>query len=193
MQPRSGQSEVASQIPRDRAEVPPALIGIQARQIQLGTEIKFLPDLTLADQNGRKVRFYTDLIKDKIVVIGFFFTSCTYTCLMQGEMFSRLQTELGERLGKEVFLVSVSVDPGTDTPKRLRMWGAQQGRKNGWTLVTGSKSDMGKLVGHLTGNPLGRIEMHSPFVYIGNDRTNSWIMEYGLAAPKTVLRRIEEL
>ena len=190
---RSGHDKFGGQTPRDGAELPPALIGIQARPIQLGTETKFLPDLTLADQNGRKVRFYTDLIKDKTVVISFFYTSCTYTCLMQGEVFSRLQTELGERLGREIFLISVSVDPETDTPKRLRMWGAQRGRRDGWTLVTGSKADMAKLVGHLTGNPLGRIEMHSPFVYIGNDSKNNWTVEYGLAEPKTLVRKLGEL
>ena len=149
--------------------------------------------LTLADQNGRKVRFYTDLIKDKAVVISFFYTSCTYTCLMQGEVFSRLQTELGGRLGREIFLISVSVEPETDTPKRLRMWVAQWGRRDGWTLVTGSKGDMAKLVGHLTGNPLGRIELHSPFVYIGNDKKNNWTVEYGLAAPEALVRKIEEM
>lgn len=59
--------------------------------------------------------------------------------------------------------------------------------------MTGSKEDMSKLVGHLTGNPLGRIEMHSPFIYIGNDKKNNWAATYGLAAPKKLVKKIEEM
>jgi cytochrome oxidase Cu insertion factor (SCO1/SenC/PrrC family) len=184
--------KVAHIQPDDEALPPPTLIGIRCKQINVGTETKFLPDLPLLDQNGRRVRFYSDLIKDKVVLISFFYTSCTYTCLMQGKVFSELQAELGERLGKDVFLVSVTMDPETDTPSRLKSWAAQHGLRKGWTLVTGGKDDMAKLVGHLTGNPLGRIEMHSAFIYIGNDRNNNWAATYGLAAPKELVKKIEE-
>ena len=53
--------------------------------------------------------------------------------------------------------------------------------------------EMEKLVGHLTGNPLGRLEMHAPFVYLGNDKKNKWTATFGLAAPKTLLKQIEEM
>jgi protein SCO1/2 len=175
------------------AQSPPTFNGIRCKQINVGTETKFLPDLILLDQNGRKIRFYSDLIKNKVVLISFFYTSCTYTCLMQGKVFSELQAALGERLGKDVFLVSVSMDPETDTPRRLKSWAVQHGLRKGWTLVTGGKDDMAKLVGHLTGNPLGRIEMHSPFIYVGNDKKNNWAAIYGLAAPKKLVERIEEM
>jgi cytochrome oxidase Cu insertion factor (SCO1/SenC/PrrC family) len=177
----------------DGVPPPPTLIGIPCKQIKVGTETKFLPDLVLMDQKGRRVRFYSDLIKDKIVLISFFYTSCGYTCPMQGKVFSKLQAELGERLGKEVFLISVTMDPETDTPARLKTWATQQELRKGWTLVTGGKVEMAKLVGHLTGNPLGRIEMHSPFIYMGNDRKNNWTVTYGLAEPKHLVKKIEEM
>lgn len=119
--------KVALSRPDDKAQPPPTLIGIPCKEIQVGTETKFLPDLALIDQDGRSVHFYSDLIKDKIVLISFFYTSCAYTCLMQGKVLSELQAELGERLGKEVFLISVTMDPETDTPGPLKIWGAQQG------------------------------------------------------------------
>jgi protein SCO1/2 len=177
----------------DGAQPPPTWVGIRSKQISVGTETKFLPDLGLLDQNGRRVRFYSDLIKGKVVLISFFYTSCTYTCLMQGKVFSELQAELGDRLGKDVFLISVTMDPETDTPERLKRWATQHGLRKGWTLVTGGKDEMAKLVGHLTGNPLGRIEMHSAFIYIGNDKKNNWAAIYGLAAPKKLVKRIEEM
>jgi cytochrome oxidase Cu insertion factor (SCO1/SenC/PrrC family) len=81
------------------------------------------------------------------------------------------------------------MDPETDTPEHLKTWAAQQGLRKGWTLVTGGKVEMAKLVGHLTGDPLGRIEMLSSFIYIGNDKTNNWAATYGLAAPKELLKK----
>lgn len=177
--------------PDDGAKPPLAFSGIPYKQINIGTDTIFLPDLALRDHNGRRVRFYSDLIKDKVVLINFFYTSCTYTCLMQGRVFSELQAELGDRLGKEVFLISVTMDPETDTPERLKRWGAEHGLRKGWTLVTGGKGDMAKLVGHLTGNPLGRIELHSSFIYIGNDKKNNWAAIYGLTAPKKLAKEID--
>src|SRR6476661_9832096 len=74
-----------------------------------GVKIK-IPDVVLRNQDGQNVRFYSDLIKDKIVVLDFFYASCAYICARQGKVFSELQSLLGERLGKSVFLISVSID-----------------------------------------------------------------------------------
>lgn len=186
----------ATQEPRGKVQEvppPPTLVGIPCKQINVGREIKFLPDLVLLDQNGRRVRFYSDLIKDKTVLLSFFYTSCASTCLMQGKVFSEIQAELGGRLGNEVFLISVTMDPDTDTPERLRSWAKQNGLRSGWTLVTGGKAEIAKLVGHLTGNPLGRIELHSPFIYLGNDKKNKWAATYGLAAPKNLVKQIDDM
>jgi cytochrome oxidase Cu insertion factor (SCO1/SenC/PrrC family) len=193
IQPGSNSGKAARSRPGEGVQPPPALSGIRCKQIQLGRETKFLPDLVLLDQNGQRVHFYSDLIKDKVVLINFFYTSCSNTCLTQGRVFSELQHELGDRLGKEVFLISVSMDPETDTPERLHSWAEEQGQRKGWTLVTGNKDEMAKLVGHLTGNPLGRIELHSSFIYIGNDKTDNWAAIYGLAAPKNLVKKIEEM
>lgn len=172
---------------------PPILAGIPCKKINVGRGTQFLPDLVLVDQNGRKTRFYTDLIKGKTVLISFFYTSCGYTCLRQGKVFADLQKELGDRLGKDVFLISVTMDPETDTPDRLKIWGTRYGLRKGWTLVTGGKVEMSKLVSYLTGNPLGKIETHSSFIYLGNDKKNKWIVTYGLTAPKNLVKQIEEL
>lgn len=94
-------------------------------------------DLRLLDERGKKIRFHSDLLKGKTVVMGFFYTICEFICTMQGQLFSRLQSRLGDRLGKDVHLVLVSMDPATDTPRRLREWGAKYGVRPGWTLVTG--------------------------------------------------------
>ncbi len=107
------------------------------REVIIDGRRLIIPDVLLKDQSGKKVRFYTDLLKGKSFVLGFFFTDCTYVCPRQGALFSALQKQLGERLGKETFIISVTVNPQRDTVERLKVWGAWFGRKSGWTLVTG--------------------------------------------------------
>ena len=129
-----------------------------------------IPDVELIDQNGRKVHFYSDLIKDKVVVLSFFYTRCVYTCTMQGRTFSKLQTLLGERLGKSVFLISVSTDPVNDNPSKLKAWGKRFDVQSGWTLVTGEETEMNKLLVPFTGTGAGG-GMHLPVTFVTNAGT----------------------
>src|SRR5215204_2850735 len=114
-----------------------------------------IPDLDVRDQDGRKIRFYSDLIKDKVVVLSFFYTSCTYSCTLQGKTFAKLQSLLGDRLGKSVFLISVTTDPATDDPAQLKSWGKRYDVRTGWTLVTGKEAELNKLLLPFTGNSAG--------------------------------------
>ena len=110
---------------------------------------------------------------------------------MQGESLSRIQTVIGERLGKDVNLIAISADPETDTPKRLKAWGTQFGAKPGWTLITGDKSEIDKLAQALTGAPASKGE-HAPVVFIGSDGKGTWVRTYGLAGPATFTKLIED-
>jgi cytochrome oxidase Cu insertion factor (SCO1/SenC/PrrC family) len=150
-----------------------------------------LPDVPLLNQDGEKIRFYSDLIKGKVFVISFVFTTCTYICPMQGQSLSKIQDVIGERLGKDVNLIAVSADPETDTPARLKAWGAQFGAKPGWTLVTGEKAEINKVAMALTGAPASKGE-HAPLVFIGSDGKGTWVRTYGLAGPAMFTKLIEE-
>ncbi|HKS08816.1 MAG TPA: SCO family protein [Pyrinomonadaceae bacterium] len=156
-----------------------------------GTKIRF-PDLELRDQEGRKVRFYSDLIKDKVVVLSFFYTNCTFTCTMQGKTFSKLQTLLGERLGKSVFLITVSTDPAKDRPAELKTWAKRYNVQPGWTVVTGDEREMSKLLIPFTGSPAGA-EMHLPVTFIGNDKTGTWTSADGVFAAEDLLNVVDLL
>ena len=155
------------------------------------SKIRF-PDLELRDQEGRKVRFYSDLIKDKVVVLSFFYTSCTFTCTMQGKTFSRLQTLLGERLGKSVVLISVSTDPAKDKPEEIKAWAKRYNVQTGWTVVTGEEREMSKLLIPFTGSP-GGAEMHLPTTFIGNDKTGMWTSADGVFAAEDLLKVVDFL
>ncbi|HSF44206.1 MAG TPA: SCO family protein [Thermoanaerobaculia bacterium] len=149
-----------------------------------------IPDVPVMDQDGNAVRFYSDLVKGKVVAVNFVFTTCTTICPPMGANFAKLQKVLGERAGKEVHLISVSVDPATDTPERMKAWGQKFGAGPGWTLVTGDRNDITRLLKAL-GVYTPDINDHSPLVFVGNDAQGQWTRAYGLAAPAKVVELID--
>lgn len=149
-----------------------------------------IPDIELLDQNGRKIRFYTDLIKGQTVAINFIFTTCTTICPPLGATFARVQKELRDKAGRDVRFISVSVDPATDTPERLKAWGAKFHAGDGWTFVTGAKPKVDELLRAL-GASSARREDHSPTILIGNDATGAWTRTYGLANTSRIIELID--
>ncbi len=151
-----------------------------------------IPDVEVLDQDGNVHHFYTDLIKGKTVAVNFIFTNCTTICPPLGATFARVQRELGDRVGKDVHFISVSVDPATDTPERLKAWGAKFKAGAGWTFVTGSKTEMDQLLRAL-GASAARREDHTPSVVVGNDAKGVWTRTYGLARPAQLVGLIENV
>ena len=148
-----------------------------------------IPDVEVLDQDGNVRHFYTDLIKGKTVAINFIFTNCTTICPPLGATFARVQRELG---GKDVHLISVSVDPLTDTPERLKAWGAKFKAAAGWTFVTGNKPEIDQLLRAL-GASTARREDHTPSVIIGNDAKDVWTRTYGLSKTFQMVALIESI
>ena len=103
---------------------------------------KYFGDVELLNQDGVKLRFYSDLLKGRTVVIIPFFTTCTNICPPMNATMKQIQDALGDRLGKQVFLISISVDPVTDTPQRLKAYAAKFHAKPGWSFITGSKENV---------------------------------------------------
>ena len=151
-----------------------------------------IPDVDCLDQNGKKLRFRTDLVKDKVVVISFIFTKCTAVCPIIGEGVARLQTALGDRAGRDVHLISVSTDPVTDTPEKLKAWGARLKAKEDWTMVTGEKAEMDRLLKVLTGGVSGN-KTHEPLLLIGNEAKNIWTQTYAYESPAKIIQQIDRV
>lgn len=151
-----------------------------------------IPDAVLLDQDGNERRFYTDLVQDNVVAMNFIFTTCTTICPPMGANFARLQELLGTKAGGEVRLISVSVDPVTDTPERLKAWGARFGAGPGWTLLTGHKHEVDCVLKSLqVFTP--DFSDHSPILLIGNEPAGKWMRAYGLASPEQLVEIIEEM
>lgn len=153
---------------------------------------KYFTDIELVDQNGKKVRLYTDLIDGKIVVINSFFATCTGVCPVMGSTFKKIQEALGDRVGRDVHLISISVDPETDTPAQLRKYAKASSARPGWTFITGDRKNVDaalQKLGLLTPNK----ESHTPVVLIGNDSKGVWKKAFGLAASDEVIRLVQEV
>jgi protein SCO1/2 len=150
-----------------------------------------IPDTTVYDQDGKKLRFYSDLVKGKTVAINFIFTTCTTICPPLTATFRKVQQELGERVGRDVRLISISVDPTTDVPERLKSFSAKFNAGPGWTFVTGDKQEIGLLLKALGAN-VGDKNDHSPMVLVGKDDAAYWTRTYGLAPVGTLVKVIAD-
>ena len=150
-----------------------------------------IPDTPVYDQNGKRLNFFTDLIKGKTVAINFIFTTCTTICPPLTATFRRVQMDLKEHAGRDVQLISISVDPTIDVPERLRAFAAKFKAGPGWTFVTGEKSDMDQLLRAL-GAAVADKNDHTPMILIGNERASYWTRTYGLSPPATLARILAE-
>lgn len=150
-----------------------------------------IPDTTVYNQHGQKLNFYTDLVKGKTVAINFVFTTCTTICPPLTATFRKVQQELGERVGRDIELISVSVDPTTDVPERLKEFSAKFKVAPGWTFVTGSKPEVDQLLKALGAAVADRND-HTPMILIGNEAAGYWTRTYGLAPASTLVKVINE-
>jgi protein SCO1/2 len=141
---------------------------------------QYFTDVVLLNQHGSSLRFYTDLIKGKTVIIIPFFTSCTGACPVMNQNLAKIQDWLGDRLGKDAHILSVSVDPSTDTVAALRAYAAQYNARPGWHFLGGTRENVALALKKL-GQYVDAREDHTNLMIIGNERTGLWKKAFGLA------------
>jgi protein SCO1/2 len=134
---------------------------------------EYFTDVQLTTQNGDPVRLYSDLLKGKVVVINSFFATCTGSCPKMSGVLAGLQERLGDRLGKDVFLLSFSVDPENDTPAKLKEYAESFHAKPGWLFLTGKKENVDFALSRL-GQKVARKEGHLTLFIVGNNKTGLW-------------------
>ena len=153
---------------------------------------KYFSDVELVNQDGEKVRFYSDVLKGKTVVVNAFFTTCTSVCPPMNRNMEKIQEALGARLGKEVFLVSISVDPTTDTPPRLKEYAQKFHAKPGWTFLTGKKENVDWALYQL-GQYVESKDDHTTVIIVGNEATGLWKKAFGLAKLADLVQIVESV
>ncbi len=144
----------------------------------------------LVDTSGKRVRLAEDVIGGRIAVVNFIYTNCTTVCPVSSATFQQLQGKLGAALGKDVVLVSISVDPLRDTPERLRDFSGRYEARAGWIWLTGAKPDVDAVLkgfGAYTPN----FEDHSATVLVGD--ASGWTRFLGFPSVDQLLSRVQTL
>jgi protein SCO1/2 len=177
--------------PSTPAEVADPHAGHQMGQTQ-SPAAKYFSDVELLDQDGRKVHFYTDMLKGKTVVINAFFTTCTSVCPPMNRNLEKVQEALGDRLGKDVFIVSISVDPTTDTPPRLKEYAQRFHAKPGWTFLTGKKENVDWAL-YKVGQYVESRDDHTTIIIVGNEATGLWKKALGIAKAAELVQVVESV
>jgi protein SCO1 len=153
----------------------------------------YFPNIPLITHEGEEVRFYDDLVAGKVVAINFIFTSCPDSCPAETAKLVRVQEELGDRVGKDVFMYSISIDPEYDTPEVLKAYREKFAIKPGWTFLTGNEDDIILLRKRL-GLYMEEIQNddgdHNLTFIVGNDRTGKWIKRSPFDNPKVIAKLI---
>lgn len=154
--------------------------------------LKYFTDVQLVDQDGKEVRLYSDLIAGKIIVVNSFFATCSGSCPVMAGTFRKIQDALGDRLGRDVHLISITVDPETDTPAQLSKFAHEAGAKPGWRFVTGDRANVEQALYKL-GLLVPEKENHTAIVIIGNEPKGVWKKAFGLAPSADVLKLVQEV
>lgn len=149
-----------------------------------------LPDVELVDQNGNPVRFYSDLVQGKLVLMNAIYTTCSGTCPMQTSIFAGVQRRLEKRGADHVQMISISLDPAHDTPERMKKFAETYGAKEGWAFLTGEPSRVRRVLEAMdlyTANP----EEHTPIASVGNERSGVWMKVINLTSPDELVDKLE--
>lgn len=133
---------------------------------------RYFPDVALVTQEGRTVRFYTDLVKDKLVVINFIFTRCTKACPLETANLARAKRLLGSRVGRDIFMYSITLDPQHDTPVELKAYAQKFQAGPGWLFLTGKREDIDLIRSKL--GDRSEVADHAVGVAVGNDPKGQW-------------------
>ncbi len=148
-----------------------------------------IPDVTLIDQEGRRVGFREAMLGDKPVFVEFIFATCTTICPVLSAGFASVQRKLGD--GREqVLLVSITIDPEHDGPEELRAYLDRYGAKSGWDFYTGSRQDIDQVMRGFDAFIPDKMS-HRPLTFIHAPGAKEWVRIEGFAGSRDLMEEVE--
>jgi cytochrome oxidase Cu insertion factor (SCO1/SenC/PrrC family) len=152
----------------------------------------YFTDTLLTTHEGKQVRFYSDLLNKRTVVINVMYTSCKGACPMMTQTLSFVSEQVGPRFGGDIHFVSISNDPERDTPEALTEFAQKQGvNLHGWTFLTGPKPDVDRVIKKI-GLYESNFEQHKSMLLIGNTRTGHWQKIPPTLPPQAIVAKLKE-
>lgn len=166
-----------------------ALLLTVSRASAVSWGANYFPNVLLTTQDGKEVRLWDDLLKDRSVVINFIYTRCSASCPLETAKLAEVQRLLGDRMGRDVSFYSFSIDPERDTPAELKAYAERFHAGPGWLFLTGKKADI-ELVRRKLGQAAragqDRLTDHSTTLMIGNVATGQWMRDSSTDDPRYV-------
>lgn len=157
---------------------------------------RFFPDVPLVTHQGKRVRFYSDLLKDKIVVLNLMYADCTTLCPMITTNLLAAQKILERRVAQDIFFYSLTIKPVEDTPEKLREYATMHQVRGNWLFLTGQPDNLEQLrlrLGYADPNPVkdgNDKSLHSGMVRYGNEPLSRWSSIQGSADPEWIAEEI---
>lgn len=152
----------------------------------------YFPNLPVVTQDGKVLKLYDDLLKDKIVVVDFVFTTCQQICPLFTARMAQLQHRLGDRVGRDVFLYSFSLDPERDTPEALKAYAEAFDAGPGWLFLTGDPGEL-RTIRHKLGERSRRPSEHNGMIMLGNGKTGDWQRTSQMQDVDRLVKEINEM
>ena len=153
---------------------------------------KYFTVIQLVNQDGQKMRLYSDLLQGKTVIINSFFATCQGSCLPMTRNLEKVQEALGDRLGKDARIISISVDPEVDTPAELKAFSKKFHARPGWYFLTGSKENVEFVLKKLGQFVEDKNDHYNIFI-VGNERTGLWKKAFGLVKSEEIIKVVDSV
>ena len=130
-------------------------------------------DTPLQDQNGNTLRFYSDVLQNRVVLLNVIFTSCNDACPLITRKLKEVREVLGDKADGITF-ISLTSDPLRDTPAVLKAYTLKQGVDGPhWYFLTGDKAQMDLVLGRI-GQIVPTPEQHSTQLIVGDVANKRW-------------------
>jgi protein SCO1/2 len=160
------------------------------------TQARYFPNVVLTTHEGKKVRFYDDLIKNKIVVINFMYANCVGICPGVTANLQKVQKMLGDRVGRDIFMYSITLKPEEDSPEDLKHYVQMHRIRPGWLFLTGKPpeiDDLRRRLGFADTNPKLDADKtnHVGAIRYGNEAREWWAMCPGQAHAEWIVKAIK--
>ena len=180
------------------AALAPALAAAAPSAGQAASGAAYFPNSIVQTHDGKNLRFYDDVLRGKIVVLNMMYAVCTGICPGNTANLRLVQQALGSRLGKDIFMVSMTLQPQFDTPSALKDYVKRYDISPGWMFITGQPKEMDVIrrkLGFYNDDPRidGDLANHTGMVRLGNERLDRWFMLPALSRPQQMARAILQL
>jgi protein SCO1/2 len=156
---------------------------------------RYLPDVVVQTHDGKAALFYEDLVKDRIVVLNFMYLNCAGACPITTHNLIRVQRRLGARIGRDIFMYSITLDPERDTPAALAKYARSHGVRPGWSFLRAAPADtelLRRKLGFVSSDPVvdANKSSHGAMIRFGNEPRQLWAMASAYSSPQAISRAI---